>query len=389
MPRPLKILVAGYYIGFPLGGMGWMLMHYLAGLCRLGHEVVLVEDSSDWSYPFNPAEGTYGVDSAYGRASLERLLGHFQLPVRWAYHSAFENRSYGMPWEELDAYCSQADLLLNISGLIPLRETYRKCRVKALIDTDPVFFQVKGSRKASERAYYGAHDHFFTYGYNLPSGKTPVPLLDLAWHPIVPPIVTDFWEPLDTPGTAFTTVGSWDTKDRDIVLAGERYSWRKSTEYEKILDLPSRVPPGVSFELAYSGMEDDAPRYESFGWKVRHGYAVSMDFLGYQDYIRNSRGEFTVAKDQNIRLKSGWFSDRAVSYLAAGRPVITQDTGFGEYLPVGEGLFAFNTMDDILAAIDALEADPTRHRAAARRIAQDHFEATKVLGNMLREMDLA
>lgn len=391
MKRPLKILVAGYLIGFPLGGMAWMLMHYLAGLVRLGHEVVFIEDSSTWSYPFDPVTRTYGTDSTYGRQCLARLFAHFRINPRWAYYSFFEDRIYGMTWEEMDDFCDQADLLLNISGLIPKRDTYWRCRVKALIDTDPVFFQIKGAdtEKPWVLDYYKSHDHFFTYGYNLPQGKTPVPLLGLDWKPLLPPIITSEWEPVDSPGTIYTTIGSWETKDRDIELAGERYSWRKSTEYEKILYLPRKVPPGVGFELAYSGMEEDRAKYEHFGWRIRHGYTVSTDFLDYRDYIRHSRGEFTVAKDQNIRLRSGWFSDRAVSYLASGRPVITQDTGFTTYLPTGEGLFAFQDMDDILAAIRDLEADQPRHRAAARRIAQEHFEAEKVLTGMLKEMDLA
>jgi len=159
-------------------------------------------------------------------------------------------------------------------------------------------------------------------------------------------------------------------------------------KYEAIIDMPRRLP-GIALELTFSGMYDDALRYASHGWVVRDALVVSRDPWGYRDYIRNSRGEFTVAKDQNVKLKSGWFSERSASYLSAGRPVITEDTGFGSYLPTGEGLFAFETMDQAIAHIETIEADLDRHRRAARRIAEDHFESAKVLGQMLRTLDLA
>jgi hypothetical protein len=136
-------------------------------------------------------------------------------------------------------------------------------------------------------------------------------------------------------------------------------------------------------------MERAEARYLAHGWGVRDGMVLSRDVWGYRDYIRGSRGEFTVAKDQNVLLKSGWFSERAACYLAAGRPVITQDCGASRYLPVGGGLLTFETEADILAAVEAVESDYDSHRRAARRIAEEHFDACLVLGGMLKEMGLA
>jgi len=386
--RPLKIVVAGYAVGFPMGGQIWMMLHYVLGLRQLGHDVLFLEDTSDWSYPFHPEHGYGGLDSSFGRGILQSVFSQYGLSGRWAYNSVLENKLYGMTQEELDQFCAEADLLLNISGVNPLRENYLRCRVKAVIDTDPVFTQMKIAEDERARSYYTAHDACFTYGHNLPSGRPGVPLSGIAWRPTLPPVIMEEWIPLDVMGVGYTTIGSWDTKGRDIMFQGKPLSWRKSVKYEAIIDMPQRLPD-VALELTFSGMYDDAPRFASHGWVVRDALVVSRDPWGYRDYIRNSRGEFTVAKDQNVRLRSGWFSDRSACYLAAGRPVITEDTGFGSYLPTGEGLFAFENMEQAIQIIKALEADPSRHRHAARSIAAEYFDAKKVLSRLLRELDLA
>jgi hypothetical protein len=388
MGRSRKIVVAGFIVGFPLGGQVWAMIHFLLGLSRLGHEVLFLEDTSDWSYPFDPDSG-YGLDSSFGRRTIESIFARHAINGRWAYNSILEDKLYGVTRKELDRFCSDADLLLNVSAVTPLRENYMRCRKKAVIDTDPVFTQARIVEDQNLAVYYKAHDACFTYGWNLPEGKTRVPLSGLNWRPTLPPVVLEEWVGPDAPGGAYTTIGSWDTKDRDIVLDGERLSWRKSVRYESLIALPGLVP-GARLELTFSGMgEEDGPRFERHGWSVRDAIALSRDLEAYRNYIRSSRAEFTVAKDQNVRLKSGWFSDRSACYLAAGRPVITEDTGFDAYLPVGEGLFAFQSLEEAVRAIEAVEADPVRHGAAAHRIAREYFDAEKVLGEILAELDLA
>ena len=177
-----------------------------------------------------------------------------------------------------------------------------------------------------------------------------------------PAVVCDLWEPFaDGPGEAFTTVGNW-RQPGEVHYRGEVYTWSKHQEFLKFLDLPART--GQSFELGLSSYEESDRRLlESHGWRVRHALDFSKDVDQYRDYVVQSRGEFTVAKDQNVRLRSGWFSERSAQYLAAGRPVIMQDTGFGNYLPVGEGLFGFSTIDQAVSAVQSVNADYERHRA--------------------------
>ncbi len=387
MSKKLKIVIGGYAIGFPLGGQMWLILHYALGLARLGHEVIFVEDTAEWALPFDPVKGYPTADSSFGRNVLSNAFERLGLENRWAYRSQFEGRTFGMQQEELDRFCSEADLFLNVSGVIPLRENFMKAKVRAVIDTDPVFSQIKIASDSWTRDYYNQHDLMFTFGHNIPSGSTGVPLSGIDFIPTRPPVVLDMWPGVEGGGTGFTTVGNWDAQGRDVVHEGKKLSWRKSEKYEKIIDLPAKLP-GVTLDLTMSGMKNDAKRFADQGWNVKNALELSRDIWQYRDYVINSTGEFTVAKEQNIQLKSGWFSDRSASYLAAGRPVIVEDTGFGTYLPVGEGLVTFDGVDNAKGAIETVLSDYPRHRRGARRIAEEFFDSDTVLTNLLKSTGL-
>lgn len=388
MSSKRTIVVGGYAVGFPLGGQVWTMLHWVLGLTKLGHDVIFVEDSAEWAMPFDPVKGYNSVDSSFGRGVLDALFRDKGLAGRWAYYSQFEDRLYGMERDELDRFCAKADLFLNISGIIPLRDNFMQAKVKAVVDTDPVFSQSKIASDPWSLDYYKAHDFVFTYGHNIPTGSTGLPLSGFEWHPTRPPVVLDAWKPTEGRGCGFTTIGSWDSKGRDIVVNGEQLSWRKCVRYEQIIDLPSQLGD-VPLELTMSGMKDDAARYAEHGWVVRDALVLSRDIPGYRDYIVGSTGEFTMAKEQNTKLKSGWFSDRSACYLAAARPVVVEDTGCGTYLPVGEGLLPFGNLDEARESLQRVVADYDRHRQAARRIAEEAFDSDKVITRLLRTMDLA
>jgi hypothetical protein len=229
-----------------------------------------------------------------------------------------------------------------------------------------------------------AHTHWFSYAENLGAADCGVPLQRFRYVPTRQPVVLEWWAPTGLPraGLRFTTVASWRQTGRDIEWKGQVYGWSKHVEFLKFLELPQRAQQ--IFELALAGADPDAiDQLERHGWRIRDALAVSRGTAPYRAYIRSSRGEFTVGKDQNLRLRSGWFSDRSACYLAAGRPVVAQDTGFGCALPVGRGLFAFATMDDVLAALDAIAADYARHAAAARGVAEEYFRAEHVVSDLL------
>jgi hypothetical protein len=185
---------------------------------------------------------------------------------------------------------------------------------------------------------------------------------------------------LPAAGAPLTTIANWRHTGKDVSWQGEIYHWSKHYEFLRFITLPTRSP--LPLELALGGISDDElPQVRRHGWRIVPSVSVS-DPGAYRDYIRASLGEFTVAKEQYVRLRTGWFSDRSVCYLAAGRPVIIQDTALGNVIPTGEGLFTFNTMEDIVAAVEAINTDYARHSRAARCIAEDYFRAETVLAKV-------
>jgi hypothetical protein len=234
-----------------------------------------------------------------------------------------------------------------------------------------------------------------------------VPVRRFRYLPTRQPVVLDWWADLSLNSSngapardCFTTIANWRQSGKDFEWNGKRYTWSKHHEFLKIVDLPRRTTQPMELALAlrsgtkgtahdWRGLsEEDACAIDllrSRGWRVVNPLSFSAELSSYREYILRSRGEFTVAKDHNVRLRSGWSSDRSACYLAAGRPVVTQDTGFGKFLPVGEGLLSFNTCGDAVAALENINADYLRHYAAARAVAEEYFSAEKVLKKMLAD----
>jgi len=380
----LVLHLAGQY---PLGGIGWQAIHHLVGLQRLGHDVYYVEDSG--APPYDPHARKLAEDPSSTVAALARTMERIGFGERWAYHDVSGGRCYGTSLARLRELYRRADALLNVCGATWLREEHLRVPLRLYVQTDPVLDQVKVARgERSAISALEAHTHHFTYGENFGSPDCPVPLLRFTWRPTRPPVVVDLWEPRFTPKAPhFTTVGTWHNPGRDVILDGQRYVWSKHGNFDRFIDLPRHTTQTFELALEFYNLED-AARYRAHGWAVVDPYPRSRDLEIYQEYVGSSRGEFTVAKDVVARTRCGWFSDRSASYLAAGKPVITQDTGFGKFIPTGQGLFAFGTMDEIVAAIDQINADPSAHCRAARELACEYFDAERVLGRMLAEVGL-
>jgi hypothetical protein len=387
-----KIIVCGTMGEVPFGGMAWQVMHHLEGFRRLGHEVFYVEDTNRW--PYDPDRNTVTDDCAYAVRFIERVLDECGLGGRWAYKSASGGRDkpeiggqvFGMTQQDLANLYAQADILINLTGSTELRDRQLDVPVRIYLETDPVLRQIEIAHgEASTIELLKAHTHHFTYGENIGSPACAVPTGMFQYQPTRPPVIVDWWETEQRPRECFTTIGNWRQDGKDLEWNGETYRWSKHYEFLKFLEVP--VLSGECVELALSSVDAEAvDMLTSRSWRVVNSMEISRDIAPYLDYVKSSRGEFTVAKDQNVRLKSGWFSDRSACYLAAGRPVITQNTGFETVLPVGEGLFAFNTMEDILASLEAIRLDYDRHSRAASSIARHHFRAEAVLASLLRNL---
>jgi len=387
-PDKGPIIVFGILFWFPLAGVTYQFLHFLIGLRRLGYDHYYIEDSGRWIY--DPALNDLSPDATGNLNSIVPILESHGFKGRWAFRGNYPGgQCYGMTEERILRLYQEADAFLNVTGAQELRDEHMACPRRIYVETDPVAAQIKVAQRNKETiTALRAHDTHFSYGGNFGKPDCRVPLEEFNWLPTVQPVVLDLWEnnSLRLNGAAFNTIATWHNKGKDIVYNGETYYWSKDREFKKVLDLPTRR--AVPFELAV-GVDDKTKQLlHENRWRVTDSVTLSSDMSNYRDFILKSRGEFTVAKDQNIRLRSGWFSDRSACYLAASRPVINQDTAFGSYLPTGKGLFSFQSIDDVLAAVDEIESDYEGNCRAARDIAAEHFAAERVLGSLMTRAGL-
>jgi hypothetical protein len=382
-------VVTGMIATYPVGGVAWDYGQYALGLERLGFEVCYVEDTGGDAY--DPRLGVYQDNFAFGAGFLESSLATLSpsLATRWHLRTPTDE-TFGMRRPELAEFVASADLFLNVSGSSLLRDEYMSCPRKVLIDTDPGWNHFVNYPKWDASPGwlgthgYRAHDHFFTYAERLGQPDCVLPDLGLSWHPTRPPVVLDCWQP-EPPGTTWTTVMTWNNFGRPVEYKGVVYG-TKEREFTRVETLPTKTD--VRLELATGGSGAPREHWRALGWSVINSEDVSRSPGDYQSYVQRSRGEFSVAKNLYVATRSGWFSCRSTCYLAAGRPVVVQDTGFSEVIPTGQGLLAFSTLDEALDAIHRVEHDYPAHQAAARRLARSHFDSGVVLRGLLRSVGL-
>lgn len=383
----LRVVVLGTLGQIPFAGVAWQALHYLEGLRRLECRVAYLEDTGAW--PYDAEKNTITDDPSFTLRYLRRNLEWCAMGEAWAYRAACrDHRIFGPLAESWTRTLRDAEVLINLTGATVLRDEHLAVPRRIYLETDPVLPQIEvATGKRSTIDYLAAHTHHFTFGENLGAPDCLVPPTNFRYRPTRQPVVLDWWEgksPHAAPDRRlrFTTVANWRQTDKDIVWKGETYGWSKDVEFRKFLDLPAKSP--VDLELALAcGDRQALAELQRHGWRVRDALPLSGDILPYRDYLIASDGEFSVAKDQNVRLRSGWFSDRSACYLAAGRPVVVQDTAFNRVLPVGEGLFAFRTEEEARVALATVAGDYRRHAEAARAIASQYFDAPKVLAALL------
>lgn len=386
-----RLIVMGFMGTCPIAGVLWQHLHYIVGLQRLGHEVFYIEDSARNFY--NPATFDVGLDTSHCAAVLKELARAFGFEGRWA---VCARQAPGMPCmgltrSQIRELYRSADAILNVCGAQELHDDLTGLDSLIYIESDPGVEQIKVD-SGDERTitYLRAHRVLFTFGENIGRPGFPVPLHGLNWLPTRQPVVLDFWHTESPPPghAVFTTIANWSTAGKkDITWRGSNYLWNKAPLFLQFAAAPKHV--GEPLELA-TDIKDPATRHllQNNGWRLADPHTLSANWQAYRAYIQASKGEFTVAKDQYVRLHTGWFSDRSACYLAAGRPVITQQTGFTSFYGGQEGLFAFSTPEDIAEAASAIRADYSRHSRAARAIAEEFFAAEKVLASLLNRAGL-
>ena len=386
LSKKLRVIVLGILGRELLAGVTWQVLHYLEGFRRLGHDIYYVEDTGDWA-----ENCTLTVDY------MARLMDWCGLSDRWAYRAASQGgRIFGLSEFRVSRLFETADAVVNVTASTELREEHLRVPVRINLETDPGLPQLAvamGNRYTID--FLNAHTHHFTFAENLGAPDCGLPPGPINYYTTRQPVILEWWSSMAEQTTAetlqpvsrsrFTTIATWQESAKDITWKGETYTWSKRDQFLKFIDLPCSTEQPLELALA-CGDSKAIELLESHGWRVVDAIPLSRDIFPYRDYILGSRGEFTVAKDQVTRLCTGWFSDRSACYLAAGRPVITQDTGFSKLLPTGKGLFGFTTMEDILAAIDSIHSDYKANCRAAREIAAEYFAAEKVIGKLLERI---
>jgi hypothetical protein len=442
-----RIIVAGYIARFPLAGQAWAHLQYLLGLQALGHDVTFFEDAGWPDACYDPEQGTMGDDAVYGIRVLKEWLGRFGLDGCWVFRSAQKTYS-GLSQPAAHACIAEADVLINLSG-VTWFEGFEQIPARAFVDEDPLFTQVRVATDRDFSSLLNSHQALFSYGHNIGLPGCGIPTAGLSWQPFQQPIVLDQWpfacvQPAGgrsspsaaanaaprgaraegiasrtavpaagsraptggksspsadfaegiasrtavpaagsrAPADTFTTILSWNAYG-GVEFEGRTYG-PKSMSFPLVAALPACSPQ--RFELAVSGEDVPTSELAASGWTIRDPLAVSRSLESYRQYIAGSRGEFSIAKHGYVASRSGWFSDRSAAYLASGRPVVLQDTGYSAWLPVGEGLLAFDDLDGAVGAVAAVNGNYERHRHSARAIAEEYFDARRVLGSLLERL---
>jgi hypothetical protein len=377
-----RIMVAGAIAHHPLGGAGntWAFLQYVLGFRALGFEVYYLEHiepqhciDDEWK----PSAFATSANARYFRAVMDQFhrtdhsallewngAGHVGLP-----HTAVEQLAHGTA------------LLVNLSGRFHLQSVLAPVRQRMYVDLDPGFVQIWQQQYGVDMNLRG-HDVYVTVGLNLGAPDCPLPTCGVRWHATLPPVVLDQWTTTREPGDAYSTVADW----RGYSPVEWRGVWygQKAEEFVRVLDLPFRVAVPLEICLAIHPDEPDRGALVQHGWRLvsprRH--AATPD--SYRHYIFGSRGEFSVVKHGYAAGRTGWFSDRSACYLAAGRPVIVQDTGLAAHLPTGAGLLTFTDVATAARALGTVESDYAAHARAARAFAREHLDANVVLPRLLQ-----
>jgi hypothetical protein len=382
---PLRIVVLGMIGSYPFGGQTWLFLNWLRGLMGLGHDVWYVEDDVLW--PYQGDERSVTDDWSYAVGHIRHCMERIGLGDRWALRfSPVSGACWGRTDEQIDELYETCDLLLNVVGT-RLREPHMRAPFRVYVETDPVTHELMWAAGDSfPSLHFSEHHAIATYGENYGEPDCGVPLNGVTYVKTRQPVDTSLWPmTLTFDAPCFTTIGNYRQRGKDVDYDGEVYRWSKHYEWAKFIDLP--LMTGQRFRVGLTVDEDDRIELERHAWELTSPVEMSLDVFGaYPEFIRQSRAEFTVAKDQNVRLRSGWFSERDACYLASGKPVVAQDTAFSKFLPTGQGLFAVTDVAEAVDAVQAINADYRRHCLGARAIAEEFFSATSVAQRLLCDL---
>lgn len=393
----LRIIVGGYIGLYPTGGATWDYLQYPLGLHMLGHDVFYIEDTRH--YPIFQAEKKAWDDASFSVQYLKDVMERFGLGDRWAYRDIASGKFFGMTEEMILEKCKTADVFINISCSTFLRDEYLQIPKRILIDTDPMFTQMQyaletegseESEKWTTKQMLQNHNYLFTFGENIGESDCKIPLFGYTWHTTRQPVCLDQWQnETNKNGQAFTSVMNWSGRKK-LIYHNEEWG-QKDAEFEKYKCIPTKIPQ-TAFEVVVNKPLNkqstfDEAALSKLGWKILKPYLTVATASQYQDFIFNSKAEFSIAKETYVKASTGWFSCRSACYLAAGKPVITEETQWSKFINTGNGLFAFSSMEEAIKGINQVQAKYSLHSKAAKEIAREYFDSSKVLSKMLQQVN--
>jgi hypothetical protein len=355
------------------GGHVAFVLQWLVGLERLGHDVLFVNTVSSLA----PAEQRQ-VASAFAS-----VLGTWWPLERSVLYDTSARRALaGCSSAAFERFAVDADALLTLAAAaepVPPPPLDR-VRRRVFVDTDPGYIHLWIEMHGLD-AIVGAHDVYFTVGANVGTPRSRLPTGGVDWRHTWNPVVLDWWpqgQPLVR--DRFTTIADW--WGQPYVEFDGRIFGPKREEFLAFIDVPGIVHEPIELALDIPPDDADLPVLARAGWRVTTPAAVES-VEDYRTWIAGSYGEFSCVKGVYAGTRCGWFSDRSAAYLACGRPVIVQETGLSDVLPTGLGLFAFRTVDEAVEAVRTVRRDYARHSHAARQLAADHFDSSRVLSALL------
>ena len=392
----MRIVVTGLLGQYAFGGVTWDYIQYLLGFRDLGHDVWYLEDSGAW--PYDPVRQTISEDCTYNVHYLAGMMTEFGFGDRWIYRNGADGKFHGAGEAAARDLIKNGDLLVNVSSAGWLKDYDFSVKHQMFIDGDPMFAQVNllDPKHADYAARVKAHDSHFTFGLNVGRPGCLVPDTGIRWKKTVQPIALDHWPVQDDDAAAqgskildrFTTVMNWASY-APIEWQGKPYG-QKDLEFEKFKLLPKLTPQHLEMAMGQGvGSKRPTEELRALGWTILEAGDVLPDHRSYHEFLRTSKAEWSVAKHGYVAARTGWFSCRTACYLALGRPAVVQETGWSDYIPAGDGLLAFSTLDEAVDAIADINDHYAEHQAAARALAEQFFEAKKVCNDLLVQAGLS
>jgi hypothetical protein len=380
----MRIVVLGYIIRGPLGGLAWHHFQYVLGLKQMGFDVLFLEDSDSFPGCYHPDTSEVDENPQYGLHFIQTLFSAFNINSQWSYFDAHTGTWYGQSRQKVLEFCASADLVLNISGVNPLREWWARIPCRAYIDTDPGFTQVKHLTDPSAHQLALGHTCYFSFAENINQPNCTIPGDGFQWLTTRQPVCLDAWK-ISPPirSSPWTTVMQWDSyQSREF--DGQVFGM-KSMSFEPFTHLPQLLTD-ERFEIALGSATAPVERLQENKWQIINSLIPTKTPWTYQQYIQQSKGEWSIAKQGYVASNSGWFSERSAAYLASGRPVIVQDTGFSRVLETGKGLLSFRTPLEAVAAIREVSRQYEKHCQYAREVAETYFAAPQVLSRLISQI---